>query len=108
MKCPACGYLSFDDLEKCRKCGGSLLSLKKERSEEKGSLHQEELFLPSQDREGSTEGETVSSPVIGDGEGEEEASPALSSEDDAFFIDMFAQWRHRAGANATNVRMVCS
>ncbi len=73
MKCPACGYLSFDDLKKCRQCGGSLLSLEKEWSEERGALHQEELFLLGPDKEESTEGETVNSLVLGDGEEVEEA-----------------------------------
>lgn len=83
MKCPACGYLSFEDLEKCRKCGGSLFSLEKERPEDKGSLRQEELFLPSLDKKGSTEGETVNSLVL-DGEDEEEVPPALSGEEPVF------------------------
>lgn len=77
MKCPACGYLSFDDLEKCRSCGGSLLPLEKERPEEEGALHQEELFLPSLDREGLAERETVNSLVLGDGEEVEEAPLTL-------------------------------
>jgi uncharacterized RDD family membrane protein YckC len=86
MKCPACGYVSFDDLEKCKKCGGPLLSLEREPSEEKESLLQEELFSLRLDEEMPPEGETVNSQELGDGEGEEEVTPSPSDEDDALFL----------------------
>ncbi len=86
MKCPACGYVSFDDLEKCKKCGGPLLSLEREPSEEKESLLQEELFSLRLDEEMPPEGETVNSQELGDGEGEEEVTPSPSDEDDDLFL----------------------
>jgi uncharacterized RDD family membrane protein YckC len=87
MKCPACGYVSFDDLEKCRKCGGSLLSLDREPEEENVSLLQKELFSRSLDEEKLAEGEADDSPVMGDGADEEEVQPALSSEDSELLVD---------------------
>jgi uncharacterized RDD family membrane protein YckC len=87
MKCPACGYLSFDDLEECRKCGASLLSLEKGRLDEKGGLRQEELFLPEQDKEEATAGGALSSPVLDDGEGDEESEGEASPPSALIFDD---------------------
>jgi len=83
MKCPACGYLSFDDLEKCRKCGASLLSLEKDRLEEKGVRRQEELFLPEQEREEATAGEMAGSLVLDDGESDGEGDGFMVDEEPA-------------------------
>ena len=82
MKCPVCGYVSFDDLEKCKKCGGPLLSLEREQPEEKESLLQEELFSLRLDEELPPEGEMVSSQKMD----EEEVAPSPSGEDDDLFL----------------------
>jgi uncharacterized RDD family membrane protein YckC len=87
MKCPACGYVSFDDLEECKKCGGPLHSLDREPEKENVSLLQEELFSPRLDEETLAEEEAGASPVMGDGLDDEEEQPAPSGEDNDFFPD---------------------
>jgi hypothetical protein len=45
MKCPTCGYVSFDDLEACKKCGTAFNSSGEEQADgAQRSRLQEELF----------------------------------------------------------------
>ena len=57
MKCPTCGYVSFDDLAECKKCGASFGTAGAPEAEEQTSRLQEELFSlgPGEDEEDGAE-----------------------------------------------------
>lgn len=68
MKCPECGYVSFDDLKSCKKCGASFET--STQDEQGHSLLQRELF--SIDIEEETRGEEA----VREGAGGGTPSPA--------------------------------
>jgi uncharacterized RDD family membrane protein YckC len=53
MKCPSCGYLSFDDLDSCKKCGAELRS---DRDADEGASFDLEEFFVEAGRDDADDG----------------------------------------------------
>ncbi len=69
MKCQKCGYVSFDDLSECKKCGARLGTADESSGEEQLTRLQEELFSLDQGEEDTVEEERP--PAVREGQAEE-------------------------------------
>ena len=86
MKCPKCGYVSFDDVDVCKGCGAAIGTEETAEPEEPSPL-QDELFAEdSQEGAGADPGEA---------NGAEEAEEEASAKDESYWRERTAEAQKR-------------